>query len=345
KNIDATLALLQERLLHPKFEQDAFDRLKKQQIEAIESQETQPTALANNAYRKVLYGDKHVFGTPALGTTETVEKLTLADVQNFYNNYFSPSVANVVVVGDLAKEKAITKLSFLNKWAKKEVKVPQFSKTPVIDKTRIYVVDKENAPQSEIRIGYMAMPYDATGEYFKTGLMNHSVGGDFNSRINLNLREDKGWTYGARTGFNGTRLAGPFTASAGVRANVTDSAVYEFIREMKGVYEKGLKEEEVAFMRSAIGQADARKYETPLQKAAFLGQIIEYDLPKNFTDQRNEIIRSISRDELNTLAKKHLDTNKMAIVVVGDKKSIMPGLTKLGYEVIELDKNGNRLSN
>ncbi len=340
KNLDATLALLEERMLHPRFAQEDFDRLKKQRLEAIKNQSTQPTVIANNVYNKMLYGEGHIQAIPVIGTTQTVESITLDDVKKFYQNYFSPSVTNLVIVGDVEQNQIMPKLAFLNQWAAKPVTMPTNTKWATIDKTKLFIVDKEKAAQSEIRIGYMAMPYDATGEFYKASLMNYVLGGAFNSRINLNLREDKGYTYGAGSYFSGTESAGPYTAYAGVRSNVSDSAVVEFMKEIKRFREEGITDEELAFMKSAIGQSDARKYETSFQKASFLNNMLRYNLEPDYVAKQNEILRNITKEEINALAKKYLQVEKMSIMLVGDKAAIKPGLEKLGYEVVELDPDG-----
>ena len=211
----------------------------------------------------------------------------------------------------------------------------------VIDKTRIYFVNKEKAPQSEIRIGYMALPYDATGEYYKTGIMNYVLGEAFNSRINLNLREARGFTYGARSNFSGNQFAGPYVANAGVRANATDSSVIEFMKEIKNYADKGISDAELLFTKSSRGQSEALKYETASQKAGFVKRILDYNLDKTYTDKQSEILKSITKAEIDALAKKHLPYDKMIILVVGDKLKVYDGLTKLGYEVVELNSDGN----
>jgi zinc protease len=189
------------------------------------------------------------------------------------------------------------------------------------------------------------MTYDATGEYFKTNLANYILGGAFSSRINLNLREDKGWTYGARSGFSGNKLDTRFTASAGVKASASDSSIVEFMKEIKNYATGGITDSELAFMRSSIGQTDARSYETGFQKAAFLGRILEYNLPVNYTELQNNIVKTISKEEISTLAKKHLPFEKMVIVIVGDKALFGERLKKLGYEVVQLDEFGKPIAN
>jgi zinc protease len=149
------------------------------------------------------------------------------------------------------------------------VTIPAPQTAQAVDQTRIYLVDKESAPQSQIRVGYLTnLPFDATGDYYKSFLMNYVLGGAFNSRINLNLREDKGWTYGAGSGFSSTEIAGPFTAQAGVRGNATDSSVVEIMKEITNYRDKGITADELAFLRNSVGQSEARQYETPFQKAA-----------------------------------------------------------------------------
>jgi zinc protease len=342
KNLDATIALLEERMFNNAFNEEDFKRIKKQQLEAIANQKNQPTVIANNIFAKIIYGDNHIKGIPTNGTQATVENINLDDIKKFYNDNFSSLVTSVVVVGDINKEDAIKKLTFMKRMPSKNVNaLTGIGPTPKIDKTKIYLAHKEKAAQSEIRIGYLALPYDAYGEYYKATLMNYNLGGNFNSRININLREDKGYTYGARSGFSGTTNPGTFRASAGVKINATDSSIVEFMKEIKEFRENGIKADELAFLKSSIGQKDALNYETGFKKAGFLADILAYELPKDFVDKRNNIINTITKEEIDLLAKKHLPYEKMAIVVVGDVEVVKPGLLKLGYDVVEVDADGN----
>ncbi|WP_240773215.1 pitrilysin family protein [Pontibacter sp. SGAir0037] len=341
KNLDKTLKLMEEKMFHPKFAQEDFDRLKKQRLEVIANQATQPTSIASNVYYKLLYGEGHIMAIPSLGTAASVESITLDDVKQFYKANYSPSVSNLVVVGDISNNDILAKLDFLKNWEKKDVKLPADVKASPIAKTRIYFVDKPDAAQSEIRIGYMSLPYDATGEYYKLGLMNYTLGGAFNSRINLNLREDKGYTYGAHSYFAGNKYAGPFTASAGVRANATAESVVEFMKEINNFRTAGITAEELQFMKNSMGQADARKYETPSQKAGFLSRISEYNLNKNFVKKQTAILSGMTKKDIDALATKYLTSDNMHIVVVGYKKTVLSKLQDLEYEVVELDIEGN----
>ncbi|MGQ0826924.1 MAG: M16 family metallopeptidase [Bacteroidota bacterium] len=345
KNVDSTLAIAEEMMFHPKFDAKEFERVKKQRLEAIANQITQATTIANNVFAKLLYGNEHIMSISTLGTKETVSAITLDDVKKYYTDYFTPTVSSAVIVGDIDQAKASPKLAFLKNWQGKKVVHAPEPALPVIAKTKIYFVNKDKAPQSEIRIGYMAMPYDATGEYYKSTIMNYALGSAFNCRINMNmnLREARGYTYGARAGFSGNRFVGPYSASAGVRANATDSSVIEFMKEIKNYADKGITNEELLFTKNSMGQSEALKYETASQKAGFIKRILEYNLDKTYTDKQSELLKAITKAECDALAKKHLLYDKMLILVVGDKAKVYDGLTKLGYEMVELDTDGNPL--
>ena len=342
KNLTRTMELLEEILYRPAFTEDDFNRVKQQQLESIRASYQNPAAVASQIYSRLLFGDEHIYSVPTSGLEETVSRITVEDVRNFYETYMSPEITEVVVVGDISEEEALSSLAFLNNWEIKNVEIPDLPEPKPGDYTKVYLMDKVGAPQSEIRIGYVSdMTYDATGEYFKTSLMNYSLGGAFNSRINLNLREDKGWTYGARSGFSGNDRGSQFTASAGIKASATDSAVVEFIKEIKGFQENGITDDELNFMRNSIGQRDARRYETPFQKAGFLGNIIRYDLDGSYVDRQAEIIQSITREEINALARKYLNTDNAYILVVGDGASNRDKLKALGYEVVDVTEKGD----
>lgn len=343
KNLDATLDIAKEMMFEPKFDPADFDRIKKQKLEAIENQSTQATTIANNVYSKILYGQDHIMGVPLIGTKQSVSSITLDDVKKYYMEHFSPAVSRLVIVGDIDKESALKKMEFLKTWKGNGVAAQAEKALPVIDKTRIYVVNKENAPQSEIRMGFMALKYDALGDFYNASVMNYPLGGAFNSRINLNLREAHGYTYGARSYFSGTKYVGPFTASAGVRGNATDSSVVEFLKEIKNYANKGITKEELEFTKKSIGQGDALKYEAPNQKAVFISRILDYKLDKDFVAKQNALLQSFTKEQISAVAKRRLTYDNMVILVVGDKAKIWDGLLKLGYDVIELDSDGNVL--
>ncbi len=344
KNLDKTLALLEERMLSPKFSEEAFNRTKRQLIQRLQNSKTQAAGVASVVYDKLSFGTNNILGLPQGGTAETIGNIVFADVQTYYDNYITAEDGRIVIVGDVKEAEILPKLAFLNKLPVKSFTVPVPAAAPVIEKTRIYLVNIPKAAQTEFRVGNVTgLKYDATGEFYKAQLSNYALGGAFNSRINLNLREDKGWTYGARSSFAGYKYTGTFTFSSGIKAGATDSALYEVIKEIKNYAANGTNDAEVAFMKSSIGQSDARNYETGIQKANFIGRILNYNLPADFVTQQNTILKNISKKDIDGIAKKYLDVNKMNILLVGDKELILPGLKRLGYEIVELDADGNKL--
>lgn len=344
RNLTETLALLEQRLLQPGFTQDDFERLRSQQIEVLQAARERPFSIANEVYDRLLYGAQHSFAVPLNGRIETLEALTLDDVKAFVAASFATEALGLVVVGDVEQATLIDALSFLDELPRTPIALRSQPELASSASNTLYLVDKPGAAQAEIRIGYISdMPFDATGEYFKASLMNYVLGGAFSSRINLNLREDKGYTYGARSGFSSTKMPGPFTASASVRMDSTADSVVQFINEISDYRANGISGEELEFTRSAIGQRDALNYETPAQKARFLGNILHYQLPEDFVDQQAQIINTISKQEIDVLARDKLPLESMVMLVVGDKSVIAEGLAALGYRIVELDSSGQEL--
>jgi zinc protease len=343
KNLDKTIDLLQERLFNPKFTAEAFDRLQKQALEGFKQMKSQPATIATEVYNKLSYGPHNILGMSDNGTEYTIRNLTLADVQKYYDEYMTTQGTKVVVVGDVTETEILPKLAFLDKLPNKKINLPKPEAVPAVDKTKIFLVDVPKGAQTEFRVGYVTgLKYDATGDYYKAGLMNFALGGSFNSRLNMNLREDKGWTYGARSSFSGDEYSGNYTFSSGIRADATDSALIETIKDIRDYAEKGITEEELTFTKNAIGQRDALQYETGVQKAGFIRRILDYNLPGNFVQQQNNILAGMTKKDVDALTKKWLVLDKMNILLVGDKAKILPGVQKLGYEIVELDVDGNK---
>lgn len=333
KNLDATLALLQEAMMHPKFTEEEFSRLKFSQLESIANMVNEPTALADNQFEEVLYGAGHPLSVPSIGTTKTLESVSLDDIRAFYKTYFAPNISNMVIVGDLGQDALLGKLGFLKDWSKREVSYPTEAASPKAGATKIYLIDKPDAAQTEMRLGYLALPFDATGDYYKAKLMNFNLGGNFNSRLTQKLREEKGWTYGSYTYFTGSEHVGPFTAGGAFKREATDSALVEFINQFQNFSKKGITDEELSFLKNSVGQQDALKYEAGSQKTGFLNTILRFGLDADYVDKQNDILKNLTKAEVNALAAKYIDADKMAIVVVGDKKTIYEGLSKLPYEI------------
>lgn len=333
KNIDATLALVNEKLLTPAFIDSEFARNKSNAIQGAINNKKNAGYLASTAFNQLLHSD-NIAALPTSGTETTLANISLEDVKAFYQQQVKPFDSQLIVVSDMDKKAVESTLSVFNSWQGKGKKLALTLPKPDTKMGVIYLVNKDQAAQSAIRIGKRSLTQDITGEYYQSYLMNFPLGGAFNSRINLNLREDKGYTYGARSGFSADKLAGFFTASAEVRADATDKSIVEFVKEIDRYATSGITREELAFMRNAINQKDALKYETPRAKLGFLAQILEHDLSPDFVKQRANIVENISVEQINALAKKHLQLNEMLMVVVGDEKTLKPQLEALGYEVI-----------
>ncbi len=342
KNLDKTLALVEERMFNPKFTESAFSRNKKQILESFKQAKSQPAAVASDVIAKVNYGPNNFLGMSEDGTEYTVKNLTMKDIEDYFNNNMTSQGTKVVIVGDVKQNEILPKLAFLNKLPNKKIELPKVDGSPrAIDQTKVYMVDIPKAAQSEFRVGYATgLKYDATGDFYRARLINYTLGGDFNSRLNLNLREDKGWTYGARSSFSGDEYSGTFEFSSGIRADATDSALVEVMKELKNYADKGITDSELQFMKNSLGQRDALLYETGLQKAGFIGRILDYNLPANYVDQQNKILAKITKQEISAVAKKLLHPEKMNVLLVGDKAKILESVKKLGYPVIELDVDG-----
>ena len=335
KNLDATLLLMSDMMQNPAFNQNDFDRVKNQLIQGLEQGSKDAHTLASRALKQVTYGENNRVGLPGSGTIKTVSAIKLSDVKNFYKQYFSPKKASLVIVGDVSRKDIIPKLDYLKSWQGSDYTIPVYSQFPKVATKTIYFVDLPDASQSVIKYSRRAMTYDATGEYFKATLMNYPLGSAFNSRINLNLREEKGYTYGASSHFSAGKTLGRFSAGASVKKEHTYDAMIEIEKELTHYQQKGLTTDEVDFMRQAISQNEALSYETPAQKSGFLRQLLQFDLADNYGEQQSKIIKNISIEQLNDIAAKEL-SKSMQWIVVGDGQVIRSQLEKMKFEIVEL---------
>ncbi|MBA6391541.1 insulinase family protein [Colwellia sp. BRX10-3] len=336
KHVDATLALVYEKITEPAFLASEFDRNKSNAIQGAINGKKDAGYLASNAYRQLLHAD-NIAATSSAGSEASLANIQLADIKALYQQQVKAKGSEIILVSDLDKKSVLKSLSIFKPLSGEGKELLLNLPESNVKRGVIYLVNKDNAAQSAIRIGKRSLTEDVTGEYYRAYLMNFPLGGAFNSRINLNLREDKGYTYGARSYFYGDKFSGTYTASAEVRADVTDKSIIEFVEEINRYAEQGISDEELAFMRSAINQKDALKYETPSRKLGFLAQILEHDLTADFVKERNDIVANITKTEINALAKKHLNLSEMLMVVVGDAKILKPQLQALGYEVINYE--------
>lgn len=328
--LDATLALLEEMMYEPRWDNKEFLKNRKRIKENAKGGLRSRSAGAGNAARALRYGN-----TP-LGVyvgADDYAGITIDQCKAYYSKYFAPDVTKVVVVGAITQEEVQKKLAFLEKWPAKNVTIPKPSNFPKFETSQIFAVEYVDADQSDLIIGMPGLPYDATGEMFKSNVMNFALGGNFNSRLNLNIREDKAWTYGIRSGFSGSYedIPGFYGVSAGIKANATDSAIVEIVKELNKYKAQGITQEEFEFTKAALLASEALEYESLGQKAGFLMQLAIRRLPENYPVQQQELLKKMTRDEVNNLAKNYLKTDQMVIIVAGDMLLLKERLDKLGY--------------
>ena len=316
KNLDATLKLLEEKLMNPGFKEEDFKLAKKQYRGSIKDEETSANTMANKLFNFSIYGNSVLGLEPSMKSVDNIE---LADVKEYYTNFYSPSVCNLVVVGDVSEEELLPKLEFLNKWPAKEVKLQPIPEPLPVTEPKFFIYNKSFAPSSVIQMGYASIKFDATGDYYKNRIANFVFGGNFNSRLNLNLREDKGYTYGIRSAFFGDKYSGSFEINTSVKRKATAASLYEIMKEFKRFETEGMNDAELAFTKNSLLNQEALRYESPFQKAGFLSSIVKYNLEKNYTVKQNEILKNITKEEVNQQVKKYFDSNKVTTLVVGDK--------------------------
>ena len=341
KHLDKALDIFTDVLTNPVFSQKDFERLKNQRLTDLIRQKDQPTSIANNGFNFILYGSDHPYGNNATGTEASLNSMTREDLVKFYQTYFAPNNATLIVVGDLKLSDITSKLEAnLSGWAKRDIPSLTLNPAPSIEKMKIYLIDKPAAAQSEIRLGYPALAR-STPDFFPVVTMNRALGGQFSSRINMNLREKHGFTYGARSGFSFYKNAGPFVASAPVVTEKTDSSIHEMMYEINNMRDNGMAEEELKFVKNGLIGGFALSFETPGQIAGGLQSIVLYGLPEDYFVNYLQNIEKVSLSDVQAVAKKYLDTSKMALLVVGDLAKIKDGIQALQLgDLIECDLDG-----
>ena len=323
-----TLKLVEELLFHPGLREQDFEQVKARTLESMAQRRHQPAYLAQQAFRQLMYGDSRM-GQPDDGNAEQLAELTLEQVRDYYQRYYNPANGHVLVAGDLSQAQARESFDFLTKWSKPAPELAKVKVPEQVGEPGIYIVDMPGAVQSVLRIGRRALPLDATGPYFHANLMNFNLGGNFNSRINLNLREDKGYTYGANSFFTGNRDAGVFLTATDVRGDATAAAIENILAEFSQFQEQGPSEEELLYLRNNYSQQDALAYETLGDKAGFLLHLAMQELSPDYLEQQQNIVAAIDGATLTKLAQQWLDPADMVIVVVGDKEKLEKSLAEL----------------
>ena len=343
KQLDEGIALLSERILRPAFTQEDFDRLKAQTLEGLQQARKSPGPLADRAQGVVLFGPDHPLSYPTAGLPDTVGSLTRDDVVSYYYEHIPDSLMGVLVSADVSQSRVMAQLQPWGDLDVADVQRTALGGLPEIEDRTVYLVDKPEAAQSSIRVVHHALPYDAFDDYYQANLANFALGGNFSSRINLNLREDKGYTYGARSGFRGGPETGYFAVSTEVNRDATAASVKEILAELEQYDDAGMSGEEFAFTQSAIGQNDALQYETPGRKLGLLNSVLRYNLSPDYRQTQQEILENSTAAQLNRVVAENLDPQNVGIVVVGDVATIRSELEDLGYPIVELDADGNRI--
>jgi len=343
RNFDKTMDLVEEILLQPRWDEEEFARIKTKTINQIKRSNANPNAVANRVYNKLLYGEDHIFSYPTSGTEESVAALSIDDLKAFYSAYFSPSVSKFHVVGKIDQEAAMANLKGLEAgWASKDVEIPTYPAENNRINDGLYFVDIPNAKQSVINIGYVSIPR-TDEDFYPVEVMNYKLGGSFSGNVNLILREEKGYTYGARTNFSGSKIAGTFKASSSVRTNTTGESVQIF-KDQITAYKEGVSEEDLTFTKNALIKSNARRFETQFALLGMLQEISTYNLDSDYIAKEEAIVRGMTLEQHRALANKYLDETKMAYLVVGDAATQFAQFKNMGFnEVKLLDKDGEEV--
>ncbi len=332
------LTLTKEILFEPRWDEKEFALAKSQTIEQLKRSQTAPASIASGVFEKLIFGNENILANQAAGTVASVEKITMDDLKSFYEKNLSPSVAKIMIVGDITKEKAVTEFNILNDWAMKKVEIPKIN-IASDTKPGIYFVDIPNAKQSEFRIGHLGLKV-TDPDYYKTIIMNHKLGGDFGSFLNMILREKKSFTYGARSGFTGSKYPGYFQASSAIQGNATFESAQIF-RDEISKYRDGISKEDIDMVKSTLLKSFSGRFETLMQLAGMLQPVVMYNLPVDYIAHRQGEIQKMTNDELKSLAQKYIQPEKLVYLIVGDKATQFDKLKELGLgEPILLDKDG-----
>ena len=348
KHLDRALDIYADVLLNPTFPENELKLQRNSRLASLLQRRDNADAIATLAYSSLIYGRNHPYGHSIIGDETSVAAIKGEDIRRFYETYYHPNNAALIVVGDVKPDALMPQLerAFSN-WKSADVPAVSISDPPARASAAIYLVDKPGAAQSVINIGQIG-PSRSTPDYFPLIVMNTLLGGQFTSRVNMNLREEKGYTYGARTSFDFRRGAGPFAANAGVQTAVTKESVAEFMKELRGVRgERPVTPAELEFSKQAIIRGFPRGFETPDQIAGRLAAVVIYNLPDSYFNDYIANVRAVTLEDVTRVANKYLDPSKMAILVVGDRKVIEPTLRSLpgiGSSLVLVDAEGRAIT-
>jgi len=338
------LELMADATQNPIFNQEEFDKEVNILLDGIKSGEKSVENIANRVQSALAYGKNHPYGEYI--SIETVKKVTLADVQTFYNTYFKPNNAYLIIVGDVSfKEvKSLVTKHFSN-WKSGTIPTYMLPAVTNVAKTEINLIDMPNAVQSDVTVLSTVDFKMNEADYHAVLLANRIFGGDFNSHLNMNLREKHGFTYGARSGINADKsTVAVFSAGAQVRNAVTDSTVVEIMKELKEIRAHKVTEEELSNVKAAYVGSFVRNIEKPQTVAGYALSIKTNNLPEDFYETYLTKINSVTIDDIQRVAQKYFSEDNARIIVTGKALDVLPSLEKLSYKINYFDKEGNPAS-
>jgi zinc protease len=326
--LDSAMALFADVALRPTFPASDLERLRKERLTELLQLKDRAPQIADRAYAAILYGERHPYGRPLTGTEASTRAILRTDVRRFYQTYFRPNNATLIVVGDVSADDVERRARALfSGWTRANVPARQFGDPPTGLATAIYLIDKPGAPQSSVRIGSIGVPR-STEDYFSILVMNTILGGAFTSRLNTNLRETHGYTYGAGSGFSMRRWAGPFTARAEVVGAKSDSALIEFMKELRAIRE-AVPNSELEKAKRYLQLQLPGEFETTGDIASQLIPVVVYGLPLDYYNSYVQRIEAVTVADVQRVAQQYVDPSKFAVVIVGDRKAIEAGLRAL----------------
>ena len=333
-NIDKTLEILQEKLFKPGFNEEDFDRLKKNEVQGEENVEKNREVVADRLFRQKLFGDNAYGGHPA---KKDIKKIKIKDLKKYYDANYSPSVTDLVIVSNFSQEEILGKLDFLKKWKAKEVSIPSNFDFPETESIQIFICDFPGATQSSVFIGHKSLKYDYNGEAFKNKILNYPLGGNgLTSRLSK-IREEDGETYGVRSGFRNDKYGGYFVVSSNISTKGTVKSIAELITITQEYINNGVKQEELTLTKKNMINSELMGYESNYEKLFLLLSITSNDLPKDYSEQQKAIINSMQKSNIDELAKKNINPDEFIIVIAGNKYVIQKELKKLGYKITEIN--------
>ena len=331
KNYKATIALVEEIILQPRWDLKEFDLIKQSTLSQIQQQKADPNSIARNEFKKLIYGKESILAYNRTGDEKSVKNINIDDLKKYYTSNFSPSVSILQIVGAVSKNEINNSLATLNKnWKAKKVNFPEIKVSNTIAASKIYFYDVPGAKQSVIRIGYPALAA-TDADYYPAEIMNYRLGGGgFASQLTQELREGKGYTYGIGSSFSGTTYKGPFTIGSGVRSNITFESV-SLIKEILDNYGKNFNENDLEVTKGYLIKSNARAFETLSAKLGMLNEISNYNYADSYAKQREDIVKNSTIADIKRLSEKYLNADKMIYLIVGDAETQLKKLELIGF--------------